>query len=79
MKATHAMVSEFTIHPKQVLGPNNAQIGVMTMKIPRLKKSEAARLKLADKSGLEIIHYNGSTKVKPPCIPNQEESVLDLE
>ena len=26
MKTTHAMVSEFTIHPKQTLDANNAQI-----------------------------------------------------
>ena len=79
MKTTHAMVSEFTIHPKQTLDANNAQIGVMSMKIPRLKKSDAAHLKLANKDGLEIIHYNGSTKVKPPSIPNHEQSLSDLE
>ena len=49
------------------------------MKIPRLKKSDAACLKLANKDGLEIIHYNGSTKVKPPSIPNHEQSLSDLE
>ena len=79
MKTTHAMVSEFTIHPKQELDTSKTQIGVMCMKIPRLKKSEAAHLKLANKDGLEIINYNGPNKAKPPSIPEEEMSQSDLD
>ena len=79
MKTTHAMVSEFTLHPKQELTSNNAQIGVMSMTIPRLKQSDARHLKLANKSGLQISHYSGPFKVNPPNIPDQEVSQSDLE
>ena len=79
MKTTHAMVSEFTVHPKQDLTVIHSQIGVMSVTIPRLKKSEAAKLKLANKAGLEISHYSGAKKVNPPFFPEQEDSNLDKE
>ena len=40
---------------------------------------EAENLKIATKSGLEIIHYTGPSKVNPPNIPNQEDSQSDIE
>lgn len=79
MKTIYAIVSEFTIHPRQGVTTDNVQIGVMSMTIPRLKKSEVVNLKLANNAGLEIIHYPGPDKVIPPKFPDKEESLSDLE
>ncbi len=46
-KTTHAMVSEYTVHPKEPTSSiDKIQIGVMNLQIPRLKKTEASALSL---------------------------------
>lgn len=68
MKATHAMVSEFTIHPDKIIDVDKAQVGAMSLTIPRLKRKEASSLRLANAESQKVIHYNGPSKVNPPGI-----------
>ena len=67
-KSTHAMVSEFTQHPapSTIMTGN---IGVMQLKIPRLKWSEDRSLRLTHQSiTLQLEHYTGAPKLKPPAL-----------
>ena len=73
-RATHAMAIEFTQHPAGIIQPGAATpTGVMSMKSPRLRKTEAAKLKLAHIS-LQVEHYTGPTKFKPPASPEVQQS-----
>lgn len=65
-KSTHAMVSEFTQHPAGIIMTEN--IGVMQLKIPRLKKYEASSLRLTHQS-LQLEHCTVPPKLKPPALP----------
>ena len=79
MKTTHAMVSEYTIHPRNEHTNDDSQFGVMSLKIPRITKTEAKDLKLANKSAIKILHHKGVNKAKPPPISIHEGSESDLE
>ena len=48
------------------------------MKIPRLRKTEAAKLKLAHRS-LQVEHYTGPKKFKPPASPEVQQSDTDSQ
>ena len=57
------MVCEFTQHPSNIIkSPND--IGVMQLKIPRLKKHELASIRLTP--AVQLAHYNGPSKLNPP-------------
>ena len=60
---THAMVCEFTQHPSNIIKSQN-DIGVMLLKIPRLKKHELASIRLTPT--VQLAHYNGPYKLNPP-------------
>ena len=62
-KTTHAMVCEFTQHPSNIIKSQN-DIGVMQLKIPRLKKHELASIRLTPT--VQLAHYNGPSKLNPP-------------
>ena len=62
-KTTHAMVCEFTQHPSNIIKSHN-DIGVMQLKIPRLKKHELASIRLTPT--VQLAHYNGPSKLNPP-------------
>ena len=66
-KSTHAMVSEFTQHPAPgtIMTGN---IGVINLKNLRLKWSEDRSLRLTHQS-LQLEHYTGPPKLKPPALP----------
>ena len=51
----------------------------MSLKIPRITKTEAKDLKLANKSAIKILHHKEVNKAKPPPISIHEESESDLE
>ncbi len=67
------MVLEYTVRPVS-MDAERSQVGVMTLTIPRLKKSEAAQLQLTQS---KITHYTGPPNVKPPdqvkAVPSQED------
>lgn len=67
MKSTHAMVSEFTQHPAPGT-ITTGSIGVMQLKIPRLRWSEERSFQLTHQS-LQLEHYSGPPKLKPPALP----------
>ncbi len=75
-KSTHAMVSEFTVHPRKIEDTKTPQLGVMSLTVPRLKKSEASRLHLREP---ELLHYTGEHKVNPPCIVDTPLSPTDCD
>ena len=70
-RATHAMAIEFTKHPAGIQPGAATRTGVMSMKSPRLRKTEAAKLKLAHIS-LQVEHYTGPKKFKPPASEVQQ-------
>ena len=57
------MVCEFTYHPSNIIKSQN-DIGVMQLKIPRLKKHELASIRLTPT--VQLAHYNGPSKLNPP-------------
>ena len=57
------MVCEFTQHPSNIIKSQN-DIGVMQLKIPRLKKHELASIRLTPT--VQLAHYNGPSKLNPP-------------
>ena len=57
------MVCEFTQHPSNIIKSQN-DIGVMQLKIPRLKKHELASIRLTPT--VQLAHYNGPSKSNPP-------------
>ena len=65
MKTTHATVSEFTIHPAGIIEAYNAQVGIMSLGIPQLKKTEASWLRLSNSENQKGIHYIGPSKMNP--------------
>ena len=65
VKSTHAMVMQFTQHPAGIINPGT--VGVMQLKIPRLRKAEAAFLQLTNDSAV-LEHYNGPSKLSPPVL-----------
>ena len=77
MKSTHAMVMEFTQHPAGIIETGN--IGVMQLKIPRLKKYEASSLRLSYQA-IQWKHYTGPSKLNPSLLQTKalsaEESQL---
>jgi len=67
-KATDAMVKEFTQHPAGIIETGN--IGVMQLKIPRLKKHEASSLRPTHQA-IQLEHYTGPSKLNPPLLPTK--------
>ena len=65
-KTTHAMFCEFTQHPSDIIKSQN-DIGVMQLKIPRLKNHELASLRLTPT--VQLAHYNGPPKLNPTYLP----------
>ena len=60
------MVCDFIQHPSDIIKSQN-DIGVMQLKIPRLKKHELARLLLT--STVQVTHYNDPSKLNTPPLP----------
>ena len=77
IKTTHTMVMEFTQHPAGIIETGN--IGVMQLKVPRLKKQEADSLQL-NHQAVQLKHYTGPSKISPPLLTTKalsaEESQL---
>ena len=57
------MVCEFTQHPSNIIKSQN-DIGLMQLKIPRLKKHGLASVRLTPT--VQLAHYNGPSKLNPP-------------
>lgn len=76
MKSTHAMVMEFTQHPAGIIDTGN--IGVMQLKIPRLKKHEASSLQLNHRA-IQLEHYTGPSKLNPPQLPTKALPAEELQ
>ena len=57
---------EFTQHPSDIIKSEN-DVGVMQLKIPRLKKHELASLLLTPT--VQLAHYNGPSRLNPPPLP----------
>ena len=62
IKTAHTMGMGFTQHPAGII---NADIGVMQLKIPRLKEHEVSTTQLADQ-GIQLEHHAGLSKRNPP-------------
>ena len=65
-KTTHAMVCDFIQHLSDIIKSQN-DIGVMQLKIPRLKKHELAMLLIT--STVQLAHYNDPSKLNTHPLP----------
>ena len=77
-RSTHATAIELTQHPSGIINPGSATPGVMSLTIPRLKKTEAAKLSLINKS-IQIEHYTGPKKMNPPALSMVPQSQIERE
>ena len=57
---------EFIQHPTDIITSQN-DIGVMQLKLPRLKKHELASIRLIPTA--QLGHYNGLSKLNPSLLP----------
>ena len=76
IKATHAVVMEFTQHPAGIIETGN--IGVMQLTIPRLKKHESSSLRLTHQA-IQLEHYTGRSKLNPPLLQKKAPSAEDSQ
>ena len=76
IKATHAVVMEFTQHPAGITETGN--IGVMQLTIPRLKKHESSSLRLTHQA-IQLEHYTGRSKLNPPLLQKKAPSAEDSQ
>ena len=76
-RSTHAMAIEFTQHPSSTPNPTDVTLGVMRLRIPRLKLAEASSLRLTHRS-LDIEHYTGPKKINPPDFADVLPSQTDI-
>ncbi len=74
------MVFEFTVHPKNTDDDtSDIKVGVSSLKIPRLKKSEAANLQLATPRADDDVHYHGAKRCDPPVVAESDLDDADEE
>ena len=71
------MAIEFTQHPSSTPNPTDVTLGVMRLRIPRLKLAEASSLRLTHRS-LDIEHYTGPKKINPPDLADVVPSQTDI-
>ena len=71
------MAIEFTQHPSSTPNPTDVTLGVMRLRIPRLKLAEASSLRLTHRS-LDIEHYTGPKKINPPDLADVLPSQTDI-
>ena len=76
-RSTHAMAIEFTHHPSSTPNPTYVTLGVMRLRIPRLKLAEASSLRLMHRY-LDIEHYTGPKKINPPDLADVLPSQTDI-
>lgn len=73
-RETHAMATEFQVHPNAITESSNAQPAISDLVIPRLTSRQVKFLK-RDKA-IPLLHYSGTKNVKPPTIPSSRTSGL---
>ena len=76
IKATHAVVMQFTQHPAGIIDTGN--IGVMQLTIPRLKKHESSSLRLTHQA-IQLEHYTGRSKLNPPLLQTKALSAKESQ
>ena len=59
------------------INPTDVTLGVMRLRIPRLKLAEASSLRLTHRS-LDIEHYTGPKKINPPDLADVLPSQTDI-
>ena len=65
-RETHAMATEFQIHPAGIIN-GNTQPGISTVIIPRLTSKQAKSV--GKNRATPLIHCTGPKKVIPPAVP----------
>ena len=64
-RETHAMATEFQMHPAGIIETGSSQPGISTLTIPRLTPKQ---VKSVNSRAIPLIHYTGLKKVLPPAI-----------
>ena len=66
-RETHAMATEFQVHPAGIIEPGTAQLpGISTLVIPRLTAKQYKSVD--DTRAIPLMHYTGPKKVPPPTV-----------
>ncbi|MCG7883058.1 MAG: hypothetical protein JAY96_15870 [Candidatus Thiodiazotropha endolucinida] len=76
-RETHAMATEFQIHPAGIIEPGTAQLpGISTLVIPRLTSKQYKSS--GDTRAIPLMHYTGPKKVIPPAVQPVSISYTDV-
>ena len=76
-RETHAMATEFQVHPAGIIQPDTAQLpGLSTLVIPRLTAKQYKSLD--DTRAIPLMHYTGPRKVSPPTVETFSISCIDV-
>ena len=74
---THAMATEFQVHPAGIIQPGNAQLpGLNTLVISRFNAKQYKSLD--DTRAIPIMHYTGQRKVSSTAVETSNISYTDL-
>ena len=76
-RETHAMATEFQIHPAGIIEPGTAMLpGISTLVIPRLTAKQYKSVD--DTRAIPLMHYTGAKKVIPPEVRTASISYADV-
>ena len=65
-RETHAMATEFQMHPAGIIETGCANLGFSSLAVPRLTRKEAKSV--GENRAILIQHYTGPKKVLPPAV-----------
>ena len=66
-RETHAMATEFPMHPAGIIETCNTQHGISTLTFPRLTTKQCKSV--GNSTAIPLQHYTGPKKVIPPSVP----------
>ena len=75
-RETHAMATEFQMHPAGIIETGRAHTGISTLIIPRLTSKQAKSA--SNNRAIPLMHYTGPKKVIPPAVSRCNTSTTGI-
>ena len=72
-RETHAMATEFQMHPAGIIECGSANPGISTLTIPRITIKQSKSVDITN--AVPLLHYTGPKKVIPPAMPTRTTGV----
>lgn len=76
-RETHAMATEFQVHPAGVIETGTSHSGISTLVIPCLTSKEGKSV--GTNRSIPLVHYVGPKKVMPPAIATKKTGLSYTE